>query len=151
MEQNILGRINQLKTNVQEILHKFSDQDFETTFQNLKEKIQHLGDGDDEVHPIKIDNYEYISHYPEEEDLPLTLAKDPEPGVHYYDTENSPMAAGAPKAVARGIDKFDDEEEEFDEVLEEDIKRRTPAKPRAAKKKTTTARKRKLHQYLVDK
>jgi hypothetical protein len=41
------------------------------------------------------------------DDLPLTLSRDAGPsGVTYYDTENSPFAAGARKEKARGIDKF---------------------------------------------
>lgn len=131
MEQDLLARINQLKSNVQHLWHDVSDV--------LKEKIHKFTeDNAEEIQPIKIDNYHYESHYPDD-DLPLTLAKDPEPGVHFYDTENSPASRGKPKSIPRGIDKFDDEE---DEVLEEDIRRRVAVKK---KRSTTATKKRQLH------
>lgn len=127
-QQEILNKINQIKNNVQHLFHDVSDV--------VLERLHKLTESDDTIHPIHIDNYQYESHYPDD-DLPLTLAKDPEPGVHYYDTENSPMSVGKPKMAARGIDKFDDEDE--DEVLEEDIrragnKRKAPVKKTAARK-----------------
>lgn len=146
MEQDILTRINQLKSNVQHFWHRFSDHDFELPRKTLhdvsdvvKDKFQKLTESDEALHQIKIDNYHYESHYPDDDDLPLTLAKDPEPGVRFYDTENSPDAYGRPKAVPHELDKFGDED---DEVLEEDIKRRRPVR----KKKPTASRsKRTLH------
>lgn len=138
-QQEILNKINQIKNNVQHLFHDVSDV--------VLDRLHKLTESDDTIHPIHIDNYQYESHYPDD-DLPLTLAKDPEPGVHYYDTENSPMSVGKPKMAARGIDKFDDEDDE-DESFEEDIrrsgnKRKAPVKKTAARK-TPTKKKRTMH------
>lgn len=137
MEQDILGRINQIKSNVQNFWSKYSDHDFELArqrFQDVSEvvrdKIHKLTEPDHKIHEIHISNYQYESHYPDD-DLPLTLAKDPEPGVHFYDTENSPIARGKPKVTAQGIDKFDDED---DESFEEDIRRAGKRRKQPAKK-----------------
>lgn len=66
---------------------------------------------------IEIGNYHYESH--RYDDLPLTIIKDPGPGVKYGYTENSEFARGAEKTEAIGIDNFDDEDaidpEEADE------------------------------------
>lgn len=53
---------------------------------------------------IHIDNYQYESH--RIDDLPLTLMKDPGPGIKYSYTENSEFARGAEKVPAHGIDSF---------------------------------------------
>jgi hypothetical protein len=59
-----------------------------------------------EIRPedIQIDNYSYESH--RIDDLPLTITKDPGPGVKYTYTENSEFARGAEKEAAFGIDSF---------------------------------------------
>ncbi len=61
---------------------------------------------------IHIDNYHYESH--RVDDLPLTIIKDPGPGIKYNYTENSEFSLGAPKTGAHGIDKFGDEKDTFD-------------------------------------
>lgn len=60
---------------------------------------------------IHIENYHYESH--RIDDLPLTITKDPGPGVKYSYTENSEFARGAEKSEAIGIDSFG-EEDTFD-------------------------------------
>ncbi|WPU65676.1 hypothetical protein [Peredibacter starrii] len=104
----IMGRFNHLKSNVQ---HLFSDMSH-----LVVDRIQRMKETDS-VHPIHIDNYHYESHRIDVDydldDLPLTLNKDPGPGVRYNYTENSEFARGAPKAAAHGIDSFG-EEDTFD-------------------------------------
>ena len=65
-----------------------------------------------------IDSTTFDSDFNTADDLPLTLVKEQEPGIRYYTTENSPMAVGAEKVEAGGIDKFGDEDDtlEFDEA-----------------------------------
>jgi hypothetical protein len=101
IENEIFGRLTQLKHNVQ---HFFGESRY-----FLKEKLHKLREK--EVHPIHIDNYHYESHHID--DLPLTLNKDPSPGVRFYSTENSEAARGAEKADAHGIDSFG-EKDTFD-------------------------------------
>ena len=40
------------------------------------------------------------------DDLPLTINRDPSPGIKFYTTENSEFSRGASKEVPRGIDSF---------------------------------------------
>jgi hypothetical protein len=40
------------------------------------------------------------------DDLPLTINRDPSPGIKFYPTENSEFARGASKQVPIGIDSF---------------------------------------------
>jgi len=40
------------------------------------------------------------------DDLPLTLNRDPSPGIKYYPTENSSFASGAEKEIPRQRDSF---------------------------------------------
>lgn len=40
------------------------------------------------------------------DDLPLTINRDPSPGIKYYTTENSDFARGAEKEAPKGIDSF---------------------------------------------
>lgn len=96
LNAEIMGRINHLKDNVQNLLHKFSD--------SRKSKKGKSVSPDD----IHIDNYEYESH--RVDDLPLTLMKDPGPGIKYNYTENSEFARGAEKTEAFGIDSFGEED-----------------------------------------
>lgn len=64
---------------------------------------------------IKIENYNYESH--RIDDLPLTITKDPAPGVKYSYTENSEFARGAEKEAAIGIDSFGEKDTfDFDEA-----------------------------------
>lgn len=119
---DILGRWNHLKNNVQHYWGKFSDHDFEMARKKFSDvshlvqnKIHKLTESD--TVPIHINNYHYESHRIDfdydEEDLPLTLNKDPGPGVRYDYTENSEFARGAPKSAAHGIDSFG-EKDTFD-------------------------------------
>ena len=119
MNGEILGRWTHLKNNVQHLWGKFSEHDFELAKKKISDvthlvqgKIHKLKDHDD-VTPedIHIDNYQYESH--RIDDLPLTLMKDPGPGIKYSYTENSEFARGAEKTEAVGIDSFG-EEDTFD-------------------------------------
>lgn len=127
---DILGHWNHLKNNVQHYWGKFSDHDFEmarkkisTVSHLVHDKIQKMRESDTSVHPIHIENYHYESHRIDADydldDMPLTLNKDPGPGVRYNYTENSEFARGAPKAPAHGIDSFGERDtfdpEEIDE------------------------------------
>jgi hypothetical protein len=118
MNDEILGRWNHLKNNMQHMWGKFSEHDFENAKKKLSD-VSHIVQGkihrmkEHEVKPqdIHIENYEYESH--RIDDLPLTLAKDPGPGVKYNYTENSEFARDAEKTEAVGIDSFG-EEDTFD-------------------------------------
>jgi hypothetical protein len=78
---------------------------------HIVEKFLNLRDHDVRPHEIHIENHQYESH--RIDDLPLTLAKDPGPGIKYGYTDNSEFARGADKVPARGIDSFG-EEDTFD-------------------------------------
>ena len=101
----ILGRWHHLKNNMQTYLAKFSDRDYKKS--RRKNQLR-----PSEIH---IDNYHYESHRVDnlDDDLPLTLNKDPGPGIKYAYTENSEFARGAEKVDAHGIDSFG-EEDTFD-------------------------------------
>ncbi len=45
-----------------------------------------------------------------EDDMPLRLAREDGPGIRYYSTENNPMAIGAEKVEAAGIDSFGEDD-----------------------------------------
>lgn len=118
MNDEILGRWNHLKNNMQHLWGKFSDHDFENAKKKLssvshlvQQKLHRLKDDDVKPDDIHIDNYHYESH--RIDDLPLTMMKDPGPGIKYSYTENSEFARGAEKAEAVGIDSFG-EEDTFD-------------------------------------
>lgn len=112
MNDELLGRWAHLKNNMQHLWGKFSEHDFENARKKI-ESVTHLFHKKDEVKPedIHIDNYHYESH--RIDDLPLTLMKDPGPGVKYSYTENSEFARDAEKTEAVGIDSFG-EEDTFD-------------------------------------
>ncbi len=119
LNDEIVGRLNQLKSNMQHLWGRISENDFEMarkTFSDVQHrvsgKIQEMKDHQ-VVKPsdIRIDNYSYESH--RIDDLPLTLNKDPGPGIKYSYTENSEFARGAEKENAIGIDSFG-EEDTFD-------------------------------------
>lgn len=112
---DFVGRWSHLKNNMQHLWGKFSENDFELARNGLSNLIGKLARvRDHKVNPedIHIDNYHYESH--RVDDLPLTIMKDPGPGVKYSYTENSEFARGAEKTEAVGIDKFGDEKDTFD-------------------------------------
>lgn len=98
LNQEIMGRISHLKNNVQHLLQKLSDSKM------LKSK-SNRGVSPEDIH---IDNYQYESH--RIDDMPLTIIKDPGPGIKYSYTENSEFARGAEKTEAVGIDSFGEED-----------------------------------------
>ncbi len=107
----LLGRWNHLKNNVQHLWGKFSEKDFEAAKKKLSDvghlvqgKLHRIKDHDVSPEDIHIDNYHYETH--RMDDMPLTLNKDPGPGIKYSYTENSEFARGAEKAQAVGIDSF---------------------------------------------
>lgn len=118
MNDELLGRWNHLKNNMQHLWGKFSEHDFENARNKLsavshlvQEKLHRVKDHDVKPDDIHIDNYHYESH--RIDDLPLTLMKDPGPGIKYSYTENSEFARDAEKTEAVGIDSFG-EEDTFD-------------------------------------
>lgn len=110
LNEQIMGRLTHLKNNVQHLVSKFSESDFarEKISKLLTKKKDNASVTPDQIH---IDNYHYESH--RIDDLPLTIIKDPGPGVKYSYTENSEFARGAEKTEAVGIDSFG-EEDTFD-------------------------------------
>jgi hypothetical protein len=50
---------------------------------------------------------EGFDHYLD--DLPLTINRDPGPGVTFYTTENSEFSRGLPKGLPKNIDSFSEE------------------------------------------
>jgi hypothetical protein len=103
-----------LKKNVLHLWDKFSDLYVDKSRQRVSKMLNRFGRKPDrQVTPedIHIENYHYESH--RIDDLPLTMTKDPSPGVKYSYTENSEFARGAEKAQAVGIDSFG-EEDTFD-------------------------------------
>lgn len=108
------GRLSHFKNNLQYMWDRFSENEFEMARNGLSDlvgKIARVRDRKVRPEDIRIDNYHYESH--RIDDLPLTLNKDPGPGIKYSYTENSEFARGAEKAEYRGIDKFG-EEDTFD-------------------------------------
>lgn len=110
LNDELIGRWNHLKNNMQHLWMKFSEQDFEAA-RNKISHVFHKDQKESSPHQIHIDNYQYESH--RIDDLPLTLNKDPGPGVKYAYTENSEFARDAEKVNAYGIDSFG-EEDTFD-------------------------------------
>lgn len=77
------------------ILMKLSD---------LKENLQHLlGKKKTQFHKIK---EEEVDQYLD--DLPLTINRDPGPGITFYTTENSEFSRGLAREIPKGIDRFDE-------------------------------------------
>lgn len=118
LNDEIFGRWNYLKNNMQHLWGKLSEKEFESTrnkFSKISQLVQKKFNKmrTDEVsrEDIRIDNYQYESH--RIDDLPLTLNKDPGPGIKYSYTENSEFARGAEKTEAYGIDSFG-EKDTFD-------------------------------------
>ena len=118
LNEEIVGRWNHLKNNMQHLWGKFSEKDFEAARKKIsdvthlvQEKMHRMREHEVSPDDIHIDNYHYESH--RMDDMPLTLNKDPGPGVKYSYTENSEFARGAEKTEAVGIDSFG-EEDTFD-------------------------------------
>ncbi len=107
----LFGRFSHLKNNMQHLWGKFSDKDFEAAKKKIshvthlvQQKIHRMREHNVSPEDIHIENYHYESH--RMDDLPLTLNKDPGPGIKYSYTENSEFARGAEKTEAVGIDSF---------------------------------------------
>ncbi len=95
-QQEIINKLNGLKGNLQHLLSKKMHRSDETT-----EEVEAVQDG--------ADNFV--------DDLPLTLSRDPSPGIKFYSTENAEIARGAAKEPARGLDKFGEKDTfDFDEA-----------------------------------
>lgn len=78
------------------ILMKLSD---------LKENLQHLF-GKKKTLIYKINENE-VDQY--QDDLPLTINRDPGPGITFYTTENSEFSRGLARETPKGIDRFDEQ------------------------------------------
>ena len=97
--------------NQHELITKLND--LRGNFQNLfGQKIQRLLKKDTGVEEdVEMETDPYL------DDLPLTLNRDPSPGITYYPTENSEFARGAATEIPRGIDSFGEEDTfEFEEA-----------------------------------
>lgn len=88
--------------NQQDILNKISD--LKGNIQHLIAKKIHRTSSDDDVEVMEDGTDNYL------DDLPLTLSRDPSPGIKFYATENSQIARGAAREPARGLDKFDEDD-----------------------------------------
>ena len=91
--------------NQQEILTKLSG--FKGNLQQLLDKSVQKFKGADESGGEEYDD-EGADNFAD--DLPLTLSKDPSPGVKFYSTENSELARNAAKEDAHGIDSFGEQD-----------------------------------------
>lgn len=97
--------------NQHELITKLND--LRGNFQNLfGQKIQRLLKKDTGVEEgVEMETDPYL------DDLPLTLNRDPSPGITFYPTENSEFARGAATEIPRGIDSFGEEDTfEFEEA-----------------------------------
>lgn len=111
MKGELIGRWGHLKNNMQLIWGKFSENDFEVARNGVStflSKISRVKDHNVKPEDIHIDNHHYESH--RMDDLPLTIMKDPGPGIKYSYTENSEFAKGSEKTEAFGIDSFGEED-----------------------------------------
>jgi hypothetical protein len=105
MTEDLAGKINEFKASIQSLWDRIAENDFEIGGRKIfKTKSVNVMQSD-------YDN-DYDHNYAD--DLPLTVVHDDMPGVKYYATENSPMAVGAEKVEAAGIDKFGDEDDIID-------------------------------------
>lgn len=93
IQHEILAKIGNFKNNLQNILGKKAPRFFKTD--NSSANV-------DDEEEMGLDNYL--------DDLPLTINRDPGPGIKYYLTENSEFARGAEREVPRGIDSFGEED-----------------------------------------
>lgn len=107
MNEEISGRINQLKGNIQTLWQKISDNDFELARGKVSEIKEFVHD--------KVSNLRHKDESAEVVSVPGTeaLEEDDGGGVRYYSTENNPMAIDAKKVEAgkAGIDRFGEESE----------------------------------------
>lgn len=105
MTEDIAGKINELKTSIQSLWGRISENDFELARKKIFKARSMVA-----AERTDYDN-DYDHNYAD--DLPLTVVHDEKPGVRFYTTENSPLAIGAEKVEAAGIDKFGDEDDTF--------------------------------------
>lgn len=101
--------------NQHELIAKWND--LRGNFQNLfGQKIQRLLKKDS-AHEDEVEGIETQKSDPYLDDLPLTLNRDPSPGITFYPTENSEFARGAATEIPRGLDSFGEEDTfEFEEA-----------------------------------
>lgn len=92
-QQELLSKLSDLKVNIQHLLEKRSHRKVKG---HSSSETEHMDE--EEGH----DNYL--------DDLPLTINRDPSPGIKFYTTENSEFARGAEREVARGIDSFGEDQ-----------------------------------------
>jgi hypothetical protein len=121
LKGELSGRLGQLKNNLNYVWLKLSENDFEVARNGISRFVGVLGSlGNRHVKPgdIHLENYQYESH--RIDDLPLTIIKDPGPGIKYSYTENSEFARVAEKTEAVGLDKFGDENDTFDTEAADD-------------------------------
>lgn len=94
--------------NQQEIINKLN---------GLKGNIQHLLSRKHHRSTKVVEEAELDGEHNYAEDLPLTINRDPSPGITFYSTENADVARGARREPAKGIDKFGEEDTfDFDEA-----------------------------------
>lgn len=117
MSEELSAKINDLKLSIQTLWERISENDFELARKKITDvssKVQKKLRAKTSREKFEYDD-DYDHHYAE--DLPLTIMRDTQAddgaGVKYYTTENSPLAIGAEKVEAGGIDKFGDEEDTF--------------------------------------
>lgn len=69
---------------------------------DLKENLQNLfvRKKTEFSYKIEADSDQYL------DDLPLTINREPGPGIKFYPTENSEFSRGMSKEIPRGIDNF---------------------------------------------
>jgi hypothetical protein len=102
---NLVSKINELKGSIQSLWQRISANDFELARRKLDEYLPEKGGAQ---MPAGEDDERNRA-----EDLPLTIHRtdDDGEGVRYYATENSPLAAGAPKVQGPGgIDSFEEKD-----------------------------------------
>lgn len=115
MNQELVTKINALKGSIQKVWDKLSDNDFElarTKIKTVSSKVQEKLSS----RSTSTSGYEDDYDHNYADDLPLTINHEASPGegIKYYTTENNPLAIGAERVEAAGIDKFGDEKDTFD-------------------------------------
>ncbi len=73
-----------------------------TKLNGLKKNLKHFFSKKNQ-NVVKIHDGE-IDHYMD--DLPLTINRDPGPGIKFYTTENSDFSRGLARETPKGIDSF---------------------------------------------
>jgi hypothetical protein len=95
-QTEIVSKLSHVKGNIHTFLRRFMKNEDDA----VVEKVQ-----EEDNYPSEVD------------DLPLTLTKEPRPGITFYSTENSPLVRGSTKADAEGIDSFGEKDTfDLDEV-----------------------------------